>query len=241
MGGAVPGRQFPCAVGRGGIGAKRWEGDGITPAGAHRIEALLRRPDRMHNPCTTHARSICIAFRSGIVGPNDGWSDDPADPDYNRPVQRPHRFGHEALRRADPLYDLLAVLDWNRAPAVPGRGSAIFLHVWKAPRHPTAGCIAFRRADLAWILARWTPGAGWWCGAGACGRRSDAQRISTRSVRRVRQWPAAAPSMMPRSRRPRTKSWTATAVRRTPKTISETTSEVGLIRFATLSMLLKMR
>jgi L,D-peptidoglycan transpeptidase YkuD (ErfK/YbiS/YcfS/YnhG family) len=40
---------------------------------------------------------------------------------------------------------------------VAGRGSAIFLHVWRRPRHPTAGCIAFRRADLAWILARWTP------------------------------------------------------------------------------------
>jgi L,D-peptidoglycan transpeptidase YkuD (ErfK/YbiS/YcfS/YnhG family) len=40
---------------------------------------------------------------------------------------------------------------------VPGRGSAIFLHVWRRPRHPTAGCIAFARADLAFILARWTP------------------------------------------------------------------------------------
>jgi L,D-peptidoglycan transpeptidase YkuD (ErfK/YbiS/YcfS/YnhG family) len=59
--------------------------------------------------------------------------------------------------RADPLYDLVAVLDWNRRPVVPGRGSAIFLHLWRKPRHPTAGCIAFRGADLAWILARWTP------------------------------------------------------------------------------------
>jgi L,D-peptidoglycan transpeptidase YkuD (ErfK/YbiS/YcfS/YnhG family) len=38
---------------------------------------------------------------------------------------------------------------------VPGRGSAIFLHVWRKPRHPTAGCIAFARDDLAWILAHW--------------------------------------------------------------------------------------
>ena len=139
------GRRFPCAVGRGGIGVKRAEGDGVTPAGRHRIEAVLYRPDRQ------------AGAAGAAIGPRDGWSDDPADAAYNRPVRRPHRFGHEALRRPDPLYDLVAVLDWNRHPVVPGRGSALFLHVWRAPRHPTAGCIAFRARDLAWILARWTP------------------------------------------------------------------------------------
>ena len=137
------GRRFACAVGRGGIGEKRAEGDGITPAGRHRIEAVLRRPDRLRQP-------------GAPIGPRDGWSDDPADPDYNRRVLQPHPFGHETLRRADPMYDLVAVLDWNRDPVTRGKGSAIFLHVWKRPRQPTAGCIAFRRADLAWILERWT-------------------------------------------------------------------------------------
>lgn len=136
------GRSFPCAVGRGGIGEKRAEGDGVTPAGRHRIEAVLHRADRLPGP--------------GIaIGPRDGWSDDPRDPAYNGPVLRPHGFGCEAMRRADGAYDLVAVLDWNRAPVRAGRGSAIFLHVWRGPRRPTAGCIAFRRADLAWILARW--------------------------------------------------------------------------------------
>jgi L,D-peptidoglycan transpeptidase YkuD (ErfK/YbiS/YcfS/YnhG family) len=139
------GRALPCAIGRGGIGDKRGEGDGITPAGVHRIEAVLRRADR--GP-TGGARAI---------GPRDGWSDDPRDPGYNAPVRRPHRFRHEALRRADRLYDAVAVLDWNRHPPVPGRGSAIFLHLWRKPRHPTEGCIAFARRDLDWILARWTP------------------------------------------------------------------------------------
>lgn len=139
------GRALPCAVGRGGIGEKRREGDGVTPAGVHRIEAVLRRGDRVGGPA------------GRVIGPRDGWSDDPADPAYNGPVRRPHAFGHEALFRADGLYDLLAVLDWNRHPVVPGRGSAIFLHVWRRPRAPTEGCIAFAAADLAFILARWTP------------------------------------------------------------------------------------
>ena len=139
------GRRFPCAVGRGGIGDKRAEGDGITPRGSHRLEAVLVRPDRQRWP------------GAAPIGPADGWSDDPADPAYNARVRRPHRFGCEALRRADRQYDLVGILDWNRHPVVPGLGSAIFLHVWRSPRRPTAGCIAFRRSDLAWILARWTP------------------------------------------------------------------------------------
>lgn len=140
-------RHLPCAVGRGGVGVKRVEGDGVTPVGRHRIEAVLWRPDRVARPLA----------RARPIGPRDGWSDDPADPAYNRPVRRPHRFGHERLRRADRQYDLVAVLDWNRAPVVAGRGSAVFLHVWRAPRRPTAGCIAFRRADLAFLLRHWSP------------------------------------------------------------------------------------
>lgn len=139
------GRRFPCAVGRGGIGVKAREGDGITPAGIHRIEAVLRRAGRGRwRP-------------GGVIGPRDGWSDEPDDPDYNGPVLRPHPRSHEAMFRADPQYDLVAVLDWNRHPVVPGRGSAIFLHVWRRPRWPTAGCIAFAAGDLGFILDRWTP------------------------------------------------------------------------------------
>jgi L,D-peptidoglycan transpeptidase YkuD (ErfK/YbiS/YcfS/YnhG family) len=144
------GRAFPCAIGRGGIGVKRAEGDGVTPAGRHRIETVLRRARR---PARVRGAPV------RLIGPFDCWSDDPADPAYNRPVRRPHGFSHEALQRPDRVYDLVAVLDWNRDPVTPGRGSAIFLHAWRAPRRPTAGCVAFAPRDLAWILARWTPGS----------------------------------------------------------------------------------
>jgi L,D-peptidoglycan transpeptidase YkuD (ErfK/YbiS/YcfS/YnhG family) len=151
QGARFAGRVFPCAIGRGGIDVKRAEGDGITPLGAHRLEALLYRADR------PLGRAGAAVFRGARpIGPRDGWSDDPADPAYNRRVRRPHARSHEALRRADPMYDLVGVLDWNRHPVTPGRGSAIFLHVWRGPRRPTAGCVAFRGPDLLWILARWT-------------------------------------------------------------------------------------
>lgn len=141
-------RLLPCAVGRGGISAGKREGDGATPAGRHRIVGMLYRPDRMAPPAPW-ARPI---------GPGDLWCDDPGWPDYNRLVRGPLAAGHERLRRADPLYDLVLVTDWNMAPARPGHGSAIFLHQWRRPGYPTAGCIAMARHDLAWLAARLAPG-----------------------------------------------------------------------------------
>ena len=146
MGVRFMGRVFPCTIGRGGIvpaGQKR-EGDGGTPTGVHRIVGMLYRPDRMARP-TDWARPI---------GPPDLWSDDPKDEDYNLMVRAPHGFSHERLRRADPLYDLVILTDWNWPYAVPGRGSAIFLHRWRRPGYPTAGCVAFAPKDLLWIAQR---------------------------------------------------------------------------------------
>ena len=67
-----------------------------------------------------------------------------------------YRYSHERMRRSDRQYDLVIPTDYNWPIAVPGLGSAIFLHIWKRPRHPTAGCVAFAREDLVWIAERLT-------------------------------------------------------------------------------------
>jgi len=86
------------------------------------------------------------------------WSDDPRDAAYNTALRnRAHDHSHERLFRADPLYDLIGVLDYNSDPVVRGAGSAIFLHQWRKPRHPTEGCVAFSRANLRYVLETWTP------------------------------------------------------------------------------------
>ena len=71
----------------------------------------------------------------------------------------PYPHSHEVMRRADPMYDIVLVTDWNWPDAAPGRGSAIFLHQWRRPGYPTAGCVAFSREDLCWIAVRVQPGA----------------------------------------------------------------------------------
>jgi L,D-peptidoglycan transpeptidase YkuD (ErfK/YbiS/YcfS/YnhG family) len=145
------GRRFPCTVGRAGVvrARRKREGDGGTPSGSHRITGCLYRPDRMARPVRW----------AQPIRPGDYWSEDPADPDYNHLVRAPHDHGHEVLRRADRLYDLVLTTDWNWPQAQPGRGSAIFVHRWRRPGFPTAGCVAMSAANLAWIVARLRPGA----------------------------------------------------------------------------------
>ncbi|AUR00739.1 L,D-transpeptidase family protein [Phaeobacter inhibens] len=142
------GRTLPCSIGRGGLSPNKVEGDGATPIGCHLVVGMLYRPDRMAPP-TDWAEPI---------GPRDLWSDAADAEDYNQHVRAPYAGSHEALWRADPLYDLILITDWNWPDAQSGRGSAIFLHQWRRPGHPTEGCIAFSRQDLHWLARLIVPG-----------------------------------------------------------------------------------
>ena len=142
------GRHFPCSIGRGGLRADKREGDGATPRGIHRIAGLLYRPDRIARP----------APWAVPIRPFDLWSDDPNDSQYNLLTRAPYPHSHEKLRRADPLYDLVLITDWNWPLATPGHGSAIFIHQWRRPGYPTEGCVALRRDHLHWIARNTPPG-----------------------------------------------------------------------------------
>src|SRR5690242_15496138 len=81
------GRFFPCALGRSGVTAQKREGDGATPAGQFRLVLVYYRPDRIRRPATR--------LPVEPIHPHDGWCDDPADRNYNRPVKLPYAAGHE--------------------------------------------------------------------------------------------------------------------------------------------------
>ena len=91
--------------------------------------------------------------------PDDGWVDDPADPNYNRLVKLPYAASHETMWMAEPLYDLVVVIGYNTDPPVPGRGSATFLHIAGPEFAPTAGCIAVARDVLGSLLGLLGPGS----------------------------------------------------------------------------------
>ena len=139
-------RTFDCALGRAGLAAGKREGDGGTPIGRFPFRRLLYRADRV-------AR-IETRLPARHIERDDGWCDDPASPDYNKPVRLPHPARHETMWLETPLYDLVVVIGHNDDPVVPGAGSAVFLHVAREDWGPTAGCIAFKREDLLTILAQ---------------------------------------------------------------------------------------
>jgi len=141
---AWDGGRARCAFGPAGVRAEKREGDGATPAGLFPLRRVLYRPDRLAGPVT----GLPVA----ALARHDGWCDDPDDPLYNRQVTLPHPGHCEALWRADHVYDVIVVLGHNDDPPVPGRGSAVFLHVARPTYAATEGCIALALADLLDLL-----------------------------------------------------------------------------------------
>jgi L,D-peptidoglycan transpeptidase YkuD (ErfK/YbiS/YcfS/YnhG family) len=137
--------QIPCAIGRSGIGWRKVEGDGKTPAGRFAIQYFLYRAGAGFHPRRN--------FRALPIRRDSAWCDDPAERNYNRPI-RTSAPSREGLWRADHLYDVVGVLDYNMKPRIRGRGSAIFFHLARTDLSPTAGCVALPAADMRRLLPR---------------------------------------------------------------------------------------
>jgi L,D-peptidoglycan transpeptidase YkuD (ErfK/YbiS/YcfS/YnhG family) len=146
-----PGGNICAVCGRGGVRTNKHEGDGASPAGTFALLYGYYRPDRLAAPQS--------GLRMKPLRPEDSWADDPADPNYNRPVELPYPAHHEGLWRADGLYDIVVVIGYNADPVVPGAGSAIFLHIARPDLTPTDGCIAIERNMLVRLLRLLGPGS----------------------------------------------------------------------------------
>ncbi|HKM62428.1 MAG TPA: L,D-transpeptidase family protein [Acidisphaera sp.] len=141
--------RLRCAVGRGGVRRDKVEGDGATPAGRFALRLVLFRPDRV--------AGVETALPARALSPADGWCDDAAAPRYNTLITLPSSAHHEELWRADHLYDVIAVIGYNDAPVIAGKGSAIFLHVASPDFAATDGCVALALPALLTVLRRCGP------------------------------------------------------------------------------------
>ena len=141
----IGGRSFPCAIGRSGVKASKREGDGASPLGRHALLDVLYRADRVPRPRTG------LAVRP--LRRADGWCDGAGDRNYNRAVRLPYPASHEELWRADRLYDIVVVVDYNVRRRARNLGSAIFMHIADPAYGPTAGCVALKLAHLQQVLA----------------------------------------------------------------------------------------
>ncbi len=137
---------WPAVIGRNGFASPdgKMEGDGKTPVGIYSIGTAFGRKDRINTG---------LAYRQAQE--DDLWVDDAASDQYNRWVKAPARASsYEMMLRQDGLYDVGAVIEYNTHPVEPGKGSAIFLHIWRENGNAsTAGCVALEQRRLRRLLA----------------------------------------------------------------------------------------
>lgn len=142
-------RTIPVSLGRGGIKANKFEGDGGTPRGVFRPIRLWWRADRHPRPQTF------LPVRA--ISATDAWSEDPEHRQYNQPIRRTDSSQGDRLMRDDRLYDFIIEIDHNTRPRIARRGSAVFLHLARENYSPTAGCVGMTKSAMLRLLARIGP------------------------------------------------------------------------------------
>ncbi|MGE3467891.1 MAG: L,D-transpeptidase [Pyrinomonadaceae bacterium] len=128
------------------------EGDGNAPAGVFPLTASFgsgSKPNAVELPYTKLDRfTECV--------------DDVKSSFYNRLVNR-MQVGNFDWRSSEKMlavgeeYSLGDIVAYNSYPVEAGRGSCIFLHVWKDASTGTQGCTAMDRRDLERIVAWASP------------------------------------------------------------------------------------
>jgi L,D-peptidoglycan transpeptidase YkuD (ErfK/YbiS/YcfS/YnhG family) len=130
-------------VGQGGVSTDKREGDLRTPAGVFPLRGGF---GAYANPGLRIGSWLRVDSR-------DVWVDDPGSALYNTHQRTPAdgRWASAEKLLNQPAYDYAQVIGWNEG-RVPGKGSAIFLHVDKGAG--TAGCVSLPTRALLSVL-RW--------------------------------------------------------------------------------------
>jgi L,D-peptidoglycan transpeptidase YkuD (ErfK/YbiS/YcfS/YnhG family) len=141
--------RFDGSVGEMGFAAmgNKREGDGKSPSGVFPLGIAFG-----YDP------SVATKMPYRQATENDFWVDDANSEDYNQWVQgEPNAASWEKMRRDDDQYKYGVVIEYNMDPIVKGKGSAIFLHVWK-DGGATLGCVSMPEEMVLKILGWLDPG-----------------------------------------------------------------------------------
>jgi L,D-peptidoglycan transpeptidase YkuD (ErfK/YbiS/YcfS/YnhG family) len=130
-------------------GPVKKESDGKSPAGIFSLGLVFG--DEAHQYCAKHMPFLLIDDDLECI-------DDPHSIHYNRFVraksEKNRDWGSsEKMKEIGFVYALGAVIQHNMDPVCPSMGSAIFMHIWRYPNHPTAGCTAMEEKDLIEIVS----------------------------------------------------------------------------------------
>jgi len=130
--------SFAGNVGYKGFVYNKKEGDGRSSIG---IFSLGTAFGRYSNP------GIQMTYRKSTT--NDFWIDDVKSSLYNTWQRGPARSRWKSPEKMYiPSYNYGIVINYNTTKRAPGKGSAIFFHVWSGAGHGTAGCTAASQANV---------------------------------------------------------------------------------------------
>ncbi len=134
---------FPGSIGKMGFAAvdDKREGDDKSPSGIFPLGMAFG-----YDPLP----ETKMPYRQATH--DDFWVDDVNSEDYNRWVKgKPNAASWEKMKRDDDQYKYGVVIEYNMHPIVKGKGSAIFLHVWKDGAS-TLGCVSISEKTILKIL-----------------------------------------------------------------------------------------
>ena len=135
--------KFKCCIGKKGLKKQKKEGDFSTPKGIFTIGTFYYRKDRVFKLITN--------LKNKVIKPHMGWCNDPKHKMYNKEIKINKKISCEKLFRKDHKYDYLIVVNYNKKKIIPGKGSAIFIHLTQN-YNPTAGCIALKKKDFVILI-----------------------------------------------------------------------------------------
>ena len=132
-------------VGKNGLSKNKREGDGKSPIGMYSFGTAFGSQSKPANLKLPYKKSTKY----------DYWIDDVKSKDYNKWVTykgNPQKKWKSFERMNNELYKYGVVINYNTNPILKGKGSAIFLHIWRNEKGVTAGCVATSEKNLLTIL-----------------------------------------------------------------------------------------
>ncbi len=142
------GKPFSVVIGKNGSTKNKKEGDNKTPEGLFTIYSAFGI-SKMGRKLTK------MPYR--IITPNIVCVDDKNSQFYNQIVNK-KRILKSDWRSGERMFNYKKAYRFglrignNMRPIVSGKGSCVFMHVWKSKIHPTAGCIAMSKRHIKQLL-----------------------------------------------------------------------------------------
>ncbi len=158
------GKSFPVIVGKNGLA---WSDDARMKAETqpHKIEGDGRAPTGIFDLTFAFGSAVKPAYIKLPYTRLEEWTecvDDVKSSHYNKIVDR-MKVGNfdwkssEKMLEIGAQYELGVFVGHNSKPPVKGKGSCIFLHIWKDNSTGTAGCTAMSRENIEKILSWLAP------------------------------------------------------------------------------------